>query len=327
MQTREHIIYSPSARCLGLPRAFDGLLQIAPLLVARRKGAMTAYLRANLFTLVQVVVARLCHMRVVVEHNSWVSDERIMRNGSRSIAIMDQLSQIWSARLANHSRCVTPGIAKLLERHGVPDTKMTVVGNGTDVSVWNDTRKQDSGEKCITLGFIGVLSKWQGLETALEALAILRAKGIYRLNIVGDGPQRSVLEGLVDRLSLADQVSFIGQVEYSRAPTYVAEFDICIAPFTRERNEKIGLAPIKIRDYAAAGKPVVTSAIPGIVEFGGRGWLWTHEPDNPAALASTIDTLAARGRNFLVDAGGIARHYAERHFDWKQIAAEVEKLL
>lgn len=57
----------------------------------------------------------------------------------------------------------------------------------------------------------------------------------------------------------------LGDKPYSRLPNYLASFDLCIIPYSRERQH--GGDPIKFYEYLAIGKPVVTTDIGGVNEF------------------------------------------------------------
>ena len=68
--------------------------------------------------------------------------------------------------------------------------------------------------------------------------------------------------------------------------------DVCVAPFIRVRNERIGLSPLKIYEYLACGKPVVASDIKGIGDLlrnsnAGIG----VKPEDPVELANAIIKL------------------------------------
>ena len=111
-----------------------------------------------------------------------------------------------------------------------------------------------------------------------------------------------------------------------KANTVINTFDIALAPFTRRRNAEIGLSPIKIRDYAAAGRLVVCSRIPELEELAEHGWVLLHEPDDPADLARVlIDCLT--GEHDSAAAGHRARAYAEERFSWETITEQLARNL
>ena len=51
-------------------------------------------------------------------------------------------------------------------------------------------------------------------------------------------------------------------VPYRDVPLYINASNICVAPFAANRDEKVGLSPLKIHEYMACGKPVIGSNLP-----------------------------------------------------------------
>lgn len=315
-------VATPSTRALGLPGIFDALWQLPAIAGLRLRGYGTLYVRANALTVLEVGLARLLGMHVVVEHNGWLASERLARGGAGWAARCEAWLQVASARLAQRSRCVTAGIAALLVARGCPPARLAVIGNGVDVETLRPLRAPRRGAGPLRLGFLGLLNAWQGLETALEALALL-PPGTCTLDITGDGPQRAVLEARAQDLGLVDVVRFHGAVAHDRACAVINDCDVAIAPYTARRNAEIGLSPIKIRDYAACGRAVVAAELPGIDEHATEGWLFTHVPDDAADLARILTRMASLDDAALAAAGVRARRIAEERFDWRRLADEV----
>jgi len=82
------------------------------------------------------------------------------------------------------------------------------------------------------------------------------------------------------------RVSYLGDLHYSRLPSFLAACDVCIVPHRVGRGENDGDAT-KIYEYLAAGKPVVTTRIGGVEGFRGRVTI----ADSPASFIEA--TLAA----------------------------------
>jgi glycosyltransferase involved in cell wall biosynthesis len=230
------------------------------------------------------------------------------------------------------SRCVTVGIANLLAQHGVPENKLIVIGNGVDTDEMRPlpgTESSPTGSNIGVkrLGFIGGLVNWQGVECAIQAMAQLRDIEGLELLIAGDGPERLKLEALAKKLTLTGRVHFLGYVPREKAVDVINSFNIALAPFTRRRNDEIGLSPIKIRDYAATGRIVVAAQIDGIKELAADGWLFTHRPDDPKDLANIVRQLLRCPAQERVALSRRARAYAKAHFDWRQISAKVAHYL
>jgi len=57
---------------------------------------------------------------------------------------------------------------------------------------------------------------------------------------------------------------FLGERPYSEIPKYLQRFDVCLIPF-KLTPLTLDTHPIKIYEYFAAGKPVVTTKLPEIL--------------------------------------------------------------
>lgn len=58
-------------------------------------------------------------------------------------------------------------------------------------------------------------------------------------------------------------VYFLGGKKYSELPDYLINFDVCILPYLPDKDS----APTKIYDYLAAGKPVVSTYLPELLDL------------------------------------------------------------
>ena len=69
-----------------------------------------------------------------------------------------------------------------------------------------------------------------------------------------------------DELPDMKNIFYLGGREYQQLPTYIKNFSVCIMPFKKNPlTEKIN--PTKALEYMAAGKPIVSTPIPDMVEF------------------------------------------------------------
>jgi glycosyltransferase involved in cell wall biosynthesis len=94
--------------------------------------------------------------------------------------------------------------------------RCAVIPNPFDDSVFQVGGRGGSDRELI---FIGRLVSEKGVALLIRSLRQLREQNLRpRLTIVGDGPERMALEGLVSNLNLRCQVAFVGRC----APRYVA---------------------------------------------------------------------------------------------------------
>jgi glycosyltransferase involved in cell wall biosynthesis len=102
------------------------------------------------------------------------------------------------------------------------------------------------------IGFFGLIADWVDLDL-FRFLARARPQWTFVLigKVVTDV---KVLEGLPN-------VRLLGQKPYASLPAYAKAFDVALMPFVI--NElTVAANPLKLREYLAAGLPVVSSAIP-----------------------------------------------------------------
>ncbi|MHB8531653.1 MAG: oligosaccharide flippase family protein [Solirubrobacteraceae bacterium] len=97
----------------------------------------------------------------------------------------------------------------------------------------------------------------------------------------------------LDFAALAN-VHLVGRVPYADLPGVVAGFDVCLIPY--RIGERIDyVQPKKLFEYLAAGKPVVTTALPALSQL-----------DVPYRVATTAEAFASRIDEALLDCDAIA---------------------
>ena len=327
------LIVSHNCQFLRLPATLNTLFQIPKLVVQRiRFCPDVVYTRANTFTALLVATCRLLGMKVVVEHNSWLGRERIMQGSSLLIAWLDEKLQILSARWSHASRCVTRGIADRLQEAGVHTGHLYYVGNGTDIRRFRPVprvealRAFDLRPEKIYVGYIGNIMPWHGLDVAIEAFSILAKRDqTLHLLIFGHGPPLADLEAQARRCDLGARIHFFGGIPAERANLAINCFDIAILPLSGRHDVAFGFSSTKIRDYAAAGRLVVTGHLPGNIELAGQGWLFTHAPDDASSLAEALTRLLADSSSW-AKASRAARRYAEECFSWDKLAGQITEI-
>jgi glycosyltransferase involved in cell wall biosynthesis len=172
-----------------------------------------------------------------------------------------------------------------------------------------------------SLLYAGRLAEEKGLPTLLAALAQVRGT---RLAVAGDGPERTTLEALAERLGVAARVRFLGHLSGAAFERAWDEAALLVVP-----SEWWEVRPMVIHEAYARGRAVLAAScgtIPEIVRPGETGSLFPA--GDAAALAGAIEELLG-DRERLCRMGAAARRYAEetlspaRH--WEALRAAYDK--
>jgi len=177
------------------------------------------------------------------------------------------------------------------------------------------------------VGFIGSLTKWQGLELLLRAFRIV-ANQIEdsRLIIVGDGSERDKLESVSKTLGLEPKIEFLGHLSHRDCLNMIRAFDVAVVPYQHpELYEKIGRSPIKAYEYMAGECPIVSGRFPGLGdEIEGVGCGLVVDAENEGALAQGVIQLL-RDPVLREEMGQAGLSFIIRQRSWSDIALKVER--
>ena len=107
------------------------------------------------------------------------------------------------------------------------------------------------------VGYVGLLDDYISFEH-LRATAAAMERG----TLVLVGRANTSIESVLD----VPRVHWLGQRPYGTIPSYLQAFSCCLVPFARNRLTD-GVNPIKLREYLAAGRPTVATAMPEILPY------------------------------------------------------------
>jgi glycosyltransferase involved in cell wall biosynthesis len=133
--------------------------------------------------------------------------------------------------------------------------KLRVVHCGVDPSLYELKRHEGRGEQLL---FVGRLTAAKGLPVLLQAVAKLEGAS---LNIVGEGPDRQLLEEQSRELKISDRVRFLGRKTQEQIRQLLHRADVFAMCSFAEG------VPVVLMEAMAAGVPVVATQIAGIPEL------------------------------------------------------------
>jgi glycosyltransferase involved in cell wall biosynthesis len=195
---------------------------------------------------------------------------------------------------------------------GLPADKIRVHHTGVDLELF---RAHDRAAARRALGIdgpvrvsVGWLIARKGQALAIEALAHLPEAILL---IVGDGPDRSMLEQAARRAGVSARVRFLGSRPHAEQPALLAAADVAVQPTQSE-----GLANVWV-EALACGTPVVTSDDGGARDVVDRPAAGRLVPREPAAIAAAARELLAAPPDPVE-----VRKSAEK-FSWERNSAEL----
>jgi glycosyltransferase involved in cell wall biosynthesis len=290
----------------------------------RTPPADALYERYAFFHVAGALAASAAGVPLILEVN-YTAATPLYRNRSRLLRPLARAAERFVFRRAGLIVAVSSVLREAIVAGGIPADRVLTMPNAADPDRF---RPEISGEAvreryglrgARVVGFTGAFFPWHGVGFLLDALAaLLRDMPEAAALLVGDGPERPLLEERVRREGLEARVRFAGWIGHEGLPEHVAAFDIAVMPDSNEYG-----SPMKIYEYMAMGKPVVAPRLgplaDGIVD-GGTGILFPRRDPAAlqAALASLLGDEALRARM-----GANARAHVLAHHTWDRNAARV----
>ena len=226
--------------------------------------------------------------------------------------------------------CVSEPLREILVELGVPAERTYVLPNGVDPDRFALNGHIPPETDDLTVGYVGSLLGWQGVETLVDAVGVARGRGVpVRAIIVGDGTNRPGLEARAHRAGVAAHVGFAGRQPPDAVPGLIAGFDLGFSGHLPLLAGRMYHSPLKLYEYLAMGKPLVAADHPearGLVEGAGAGFLFP--PGDVEALAEVLARAAQEVRTLRGHAADV-RAYVVAHHSWdrrvRDFSAELER--
>jgi colanic acid biosynthesis glycosyl transferase WcaI len=218
---------------------------------------------------------------------------------------------------ADHIVVISPSMIDLLESRGVPRTKLSLVYNWVDESIYRPSDPHpsfranlDVDENTFLLMYAGNLGAAQALDSVIQAVALLEETEKVALVLVGGGVEQAHLQRLSEDLA-PGRIHFVPSVPTSQMPALMAAADVQLVSLRDEPLFRHTM-PSKVESILACGQPAIAYA-PGdagaVVVESGAGW---HvQPGDPQKLAECIRMAKAEGVTGLQARGALARKHYE----------------
>lgn len=194
----------------------------------------------------------------------------------------------------------------LAEDAGQYNKRVELVANGVDLEFYSKARARRLEHP--NAGFVGALGAWIDGEALAAASHGLPDNKFY---LVGEGPASAWLKSAADKNTV-----FAGRVSHEEARDYAAGFDVALVPF-KKNDLTDAVCPIKLFEYWALGKPVVSSHLREVKRIA----------DDAVAYATTPKEWSDVVGEVLADEN-LARELAEKgkrlvkNYDWRKLGGD-----
>lgn len=171
--------------------------------------------------------------------------------------------------LARHSRrlrivCISRRLAKLIAQdYGLDESSIIVEHTGTSLPIRYDHDARHHVGRRLVATYVGTFAPGRGLET-IFAMAD-RCPEVDFVVVGGESPVECV----------PANVDVRGRVAHGQVQAILAQADILLMPYTRNVTLPGGkdggtgeyCSPLKMFEYLSAGRPIIASPLPSIIEI------------------------------------------------------------
>jgi glycosyltransferase involved in cell wall biosynthesis len=168
----------------------------------------------------------------------------------------------WEETLARRADLVFTTAEPLRMKLSRWNPRCFLVPNGVDLETFAHAGRRVprdvAGIRSPRVGFVGNIDQRVDLGLIRE---VARVRKDWQLVFVGDYLATSPRPS-------ADNIHWLGFRPYDQVADYMASFDVCIIPFYVDELTS-AVDPLKLYQYLAAGKPVVSTPLPRSLDFSG----------------------------------------------------------
>jgi glycosyltransferase involved in cell wall biosynthesis len=231
---------------------------------------------------------------------------------------------------------VTPSsiTSEYLQNRGIPANKIRVIPNGVDLNIFTNDKGQMTNDNLRQLAsfaspllqmiYFGTVSPWQGVNLAVEALALVNREFPATLKVIGQirDYQIKALKQLAQKLGVANKLTILPAMSQTQLVEHIHACDVILAPLMpSDRNLVQGCCPLKVLEGMATGIPVIASDLPVVRELGEDG---VHFLLVKPGSAKSIKDAVLRLHNdpkLAIQLAVNARQRIEEYYTWQRAGA------
>lgn len=212
---------------------------------------------------------------------------------------------------------ISPG---LLERKGNINPHTTFTPEGVDFSAYATAVDMPNDLSFIPLpriGYTGVLKKQLDWPLLIE---LAKKHAAWSFVFVGPEAPHQEVGRAIQTMKQLGNVYFLGTKSAQELAAYPQHFDVCLMPYRVDRYTD-SIYPLKLHEYLASGRPVVSAPIRSLRDF-------THVIELANTVGEWSDALARAldPSERSPDRVGARRNVA-RQYDWSVLIRQISRKL
>jgi glycosyltransferase involved in cell wall biosynthesis len=245
------------------------------------------------------------------------------------LVLLMQCFEDYAYRAADRVVSVLPAADRHMTARGMDAEKFFYVPNGVSLNSAQPAGRAPAAVAdavrpgVFTVGYVGTLGTANALETLIDAGRLLDPDEAT-IVIAGLGPESDRLQA---RAAGVPNVTFVGPIPKAQVSAALRLFDACYLGLARTPLWRFGVSPNKLYDYMAAGRPILFAAEAGNRPVDEADCGRTVPPEDPAAVAEAIRSLAACPPAERARLGANARAHVAAHHDHAVLADRLAAVL
>lgn len=223
-------------------------------------------------------------------------------------------------RLADSVVTISEGMRRDLLERGLPPSKVFVVPNGVDTERYHwASRDTDlvsilNLDEKLVFGYVGQFYDFEGVDDLVRAFGTLsQEESNAVLLLVGGGEKETQIRALTKQINKKN-IIMTGKVSYDMAERYYSLIDVLVYPRKSTRLTEL-TTPLKPLEAMAMGKPIIASAVGGLIELiGEQSGLFYPPGDQNCLLICCKRLLRERNLRVLLGTNGQRRAFEQRNW-------------
>jgi len=280
--------------------------------------------RLDVYKFSSVIISKLKKIPLIIElDNPVVYEFRTFQPNYRSSLTLLRFLEKLNLRHSKISFTVSNEIRNHYLEQGIAPEKIQVISNGVNLNKFHpsidatEVIQKYKLEDTIVIGFVGTFHYWHGVDnlvTLFKKITSLNSK--VRFLMVGSGgPMKERLQEVIELEKLQKRAILTGFVSHDKIPQHIAAMDIVLAPYPE--LDFFYYSPLKVFEYMACGKPVITTRIgqnQELIANGESGYLC--DPGNLDEMIEKILNLISNPE-LRARMGQEARRSIEENHSWR----------